>query len=97
MGSTGIIYRDRYNPALLSKGRLAIFKFSQQQVKIGKKTMSILIIYRPTYSRGNPYTGFKFVDEFGDFLGNILNITNIIMGDFNFHVKDVKDSENLAF
>ena len=31
--------------------------------------MNILIVYRPPYSRGNLYTGFKFVDEFGDFWG----------------------------
>ena len=59
--------------------------------------MSILIVYRPPYSKGNPHTGFRFVQEFGDFLGDSLNNTNIIMGDFNFHVEDVKDSENLAF
>ena len=62
-----------------------------------KKTVSILIVYKPPYSRGNPYTGFKFVKESGDFLGDRLNNTNIIMGDFKFHVEDVKDSEILAF
>ena len=59
--------------------------------------MNILIVYRPPYSRDNPYTGFKFVEEFWDFLGDRLNNANIIMGDFNFHVEDVKDSENVAF
>ena len=60
--STCIIYRDRYNPSLVNKGRLVISEFSQWQNKIGKKTVSILIIYRPPYSRGNLYTGFKFVE-----------------------------------
>ena len=59
--------------------------------------MSILIIYRPTYSRGNLYTGFKFVEELGELLRDRLNNTNIIMREFNFHVEDVKDSKNLAF
>ena len=54
-------------------------------------------MYRPPYSRGNLYTGFMFVQKFGDFLGDRLNNTNIIMGDFNFHVEDVKDSENFGF
>ena len=81
----------------MSKGRLVTFEFSQWQIKIGTKTLSILIIYRSPYSRDNLYTGFKFVEEFGDFLGDRLHNTNIIMGDFNFHVEDVKDSENLAF
>ena len=70
---------------------------SEWQIKIGTNTVNILIVYRPPYSQGNPYTGFKFVEEFGDFLGDRLNNTNIIMGDFNFHVEDVKDYENLAF
>ena len=56
-----------------------------------KKTVNALIIYRPPYSRGNPYIGFKFVGKFGDFLGDGLNNTNIIMGDFNyFHAEDVR-------
>ena len=76
-GCTGIIYRDRYNPSLVSKGRHVTFEFSQWQIKIGTKTVSILIVYRAPYSRGNPYTGFKFVDEFGDLLGDRLNNTNI--------------------
>ena len=59
--------------------------------------MNILLVYRPPHSKGNPYTGFKFVEEFRDFWGDRLNNTNIIMGDFNFHVEDVKDSENLDF
>ena len=40
---------------------------------------------------------FTFIEEYEDFLGDILDNTNIIMGDFNFYVEDVKDSENLAF
>ena len=59
--------------------------------------VSILIVYRPSYSRGNLYTGFKFVEESGDFQGDRLNYTNRIMGYFNFHVEDVKDSEIFAF
>ena len=97
-GGTGIIYSDRYNPLLVSKGRHDVsFEFSQWQIKIGKKTVNILTVYRPPYSRGNLYTDFWFVEEFGDFLGERLKNTKAIMGDFNFHVEDVKDSENLAF
>ena len=51
--------------------------------------MSILIIYRPPHSRGNLYTGFKFAEEFRDFLGGRLNNISIIMGDFNFRVENV--------
>ena len=41
--------------------------------------------------------GLKFVEEFRDVLGDRLNNTNIIREDFNFHVEDVKDMENLGF
>ena len=54
---TGIIYMNRYNPSLNSKGRLVTFEFLQWQIKIGKNTVSILIIYRPPYSTGNLDTG----------------------------------------
>ena len=66
---TGIIYMDGYNPSLMSKGRHVTFEFSQWQVKIGRETVHILIVYRPLYSRGNPYTGFKIMEEFGNFWG----------------------------
>ena len=59
--------------------------------------MSVLLIYRLPYSRGNLCTGLKFVEEFGYFLRDRLNNTNIIMGDFNSHVEDVQDSKHLAF
>ena len=36
-GGTGIIYRDRYNPSLVCKGRHVTFEFSQWQIKIGTK------------------------------------------------------------
>ena len=59
--------------------------------------MSILIVYRPPYSKGNPYTGFKLVVKFRDFLRNRSNNINMLVEDFNFHVEDAKDSENLVF
>ena len=59
--------------------------------------MNILIVYRPPYSITNLYTGFKFMEKFGDFLEDRLNNTKIIMGYFNFHVKDVTDNKYLAF
>ena len=82
---------------LLNKGRHVTFELSQWQIKIGKKTVSIFLVYRPPCFRGNLYTGFKFVEEFGDFLGDKLNNTNIIMGDFNFNEGYVKKCENLVF
>ena len=58
--------------------------------------MSVLI-YRPQYSRDNPYRGFKFVEAFGDFLGDRINNTDMIVGELNFYMEDVKDSENVVF
>ena len=60
-----------------------------------EKTVSILIIYRPPYLGGDAYTGFKLVEEFGDFLEEILNNIDMIVG--GFHVEDVKGGESLAF
>ena len=59
--------------------------------------MSILIIYRPPPSEGNPYTGFIFLEDFGDFFGDRLKNDGMLVLSFNFHVDDVNDSENLAF
>ena len=59
--------------------------------------MSIFIVYGLSYSGGNPYTGFKFVEVFGDFLGDRLCNIDIVAGDIKVHAKNVKDSKNLAF
>ena len=64
-GATGIIYRERYNPSLVSKGRYVTFEFSQWQIKIGKITVNILIIYRPSYSRGGRLNNANMI--MGDF------------------------------
>ena len=56
--------------------------------------MSILIIYRPPYSGGNSHTGFRFVEEFGDLLGDRLKNIDMRVKHLNF---PVKDSKNLAF
>ena len=75
-------------------GKLVTFEFSVWQIKIGTYTVSILTVYRPPYLESNPYTGFKFVKEFGDFLGGRLNNADILPGDLNFNVEDVWDNEN---
>ena len=59
-----MIHRDRYNPSLVIKVKLVTFELLQLQIKI-EKIVSILIIHRPPYSRGNQYTGFKFAEELG--------------------------------
>ena len=35
--------------------------------------------------------------EFRDFLEDRLNNTDMLVGDFNFYVEDVKNNENFAF
>ena len=40
---------------------------------------------------------FQVCGKFGDFPGNRLQNIDMLAGDFNFHVGDVKDSENLAY
>ena len=37
-GGIGMIYKDRYNPSLMSKGRLVTFECLQWQNKIGKNS-----------------------------------------------------------
>ena len=47
------------------------------------------------YSEANPYTNVNFVEEFGDFIGDRLDDIDILVEDFEFHVKHVNDSENV--
>ena len=58
--------------------------------------MSIFIIYRPKYSESKPYTVFKFMKEFREFLGDRLNKINMLAKDFNFHMEYEKGNEHLA-
>ena len=91
------MYKNKYNPSLGNNGRLVTFESLEWQIKIGMNTVSIHIAYRPPQSENNPYTGFTFVDECGDFLGDRLNNIDMLVGGLNFHAEDVKNSANVVF
>ena len=62
-------------------------------------TLIVLGIYHPPYSDKSQTTNHDFLDEFTDWIAEyIMNDTNvIILGDFNLHVNDPCDDNDMNF
>ena len=60
---------------------------------IHNRNINIIGIYHPPYSATNMITDNQFIDEFTEFIGDILrDYTNVIVcGDFNIHFGDMEN------
>ena len=67
--NTELICKDKYNLSLLDTYVFVTFEFLHWQIRIGTKTVSFLLFI---YCHAHPSTGFTFVEEFEDFLGDRL-------------------------
>ena len=58
-----------------------------------------MAIYHPLYSLINKSTNGMFLDEFTDYIANLLldSTNNIVMGDFNLHVSKEDDVNSAIF
>jgi hypothetical protein len=56
-------------------------------------------VYRPPPSRGNSLSVKQFLSEFADYLEHLVTCSGplLILGDFNFHIKDASDKDALSF
>ena len=63
------------------------------------KLVRIIVIYRPPPSRKNSFTTKQFLDEFGDYMENVIVSSGLLLvtGDFNFHVNNPDSRDSQAF
>ena len=89
----GIIYRSWSNVTMnKTKGAQTTFKHMDSSVSMGKKTINMLIIYRPTPSRQNMFLNFTFFSEWSAYLDEL-----VITGDLNFHLDNKYNSDTKLF
>ena len=77
------------------EGNQKTFQCAIWKVETHGNSVICIIIYRTPYSSTNQETVTKFLDEFIEWLANILgSISNmIVLGDFNVHINDENDNE----
>ena len=79
---------------MLTCGELQLFKYCILKIGIEvSKHLTVLLIYRPTYSDNHPISVGTFLEEVGHFISVHLNDhPNLIpLGDVNIHDEDTED------
>lgn len=97
-GGSGILFKNTLQIKLINSGQKDSFEYSLFELDFHSKTIHILIVYRPPYSRAHPVSTTAFFDEFTSFLEEIITThrTVIICGDFNIHYNKVNDLDTIA-
>ena len=98
-GGLALICRSRYRVKECSKGINHTFEYAIWQIHPNNISLTVLAIYHPPYSNVNKSTNGQFIDEFAEFLVDLLMEYNnvIIMGDFNIRLDNTKDPDVTAF
>ena len=75
------------------------FEYSEWIVKVHDRSMRHIIVYQPPYSSLHPVSASVFFYEFSQFLENVVMCPEVLVisGDFNFHLDDLRDSDNKKF
>ena len=90
-GGIGILYRDgvklKYTPV---KMKFKSFQVQEALIGGGQDLTRLCNIYRPPYTGKARFTEAQFLEEFVDYLSELVCKTGypILMGDFNFQVHD---------
>ena len=63
-GGTGIMCRESLDVKLIDCKEICLFEFSVWNVQLHKRTIKVVVIYRPPYSVDDPVPSHVFFDEF---------------------------------
>ena len=98
-GGLAIIYKSHIKMKKGRRGATPSFEYAEWKLYFKSVTMDIVAIYRPPYSDVNQVNVKKFIDDFSDFISNILTAEKnlVILGDFNIHINNSNDSNVQAF
>ena len=75
------------------------FEVSEWLVSFGPTRVRTFIVYRPPYSEDYPITAGVFFHEFAEYLESVVMSSDklLITGDFNFHMDEPTDPNNIHF
>ena len=94
-GGLALISRSYLKTRKIMEDNQKMFQHAIWKVETHGNSDTCIVIYRPPYSSTNQETVTKFLDEFTEWLANILgSFSNmIVLGGFNVHINDENDNE----
>lgn len=97
-GGLALIHKDKHAVRILESGHKQSFEYMICSIIIDGSVVTLVMIYHPPYSSNNPITPTTFIDQFSQFIPNILTEKDnvMILGDFNLHM-DTEDPDPMVF
>ena len=98
-GGIAIVFKPNFSVSILKEENLISFQYAIWRVQLKNKICIVIGLYRPPYSPSNPITLATFLDEFTNWIADVLaEYSGIVMvGDFNIHINNNEDQEATIF
>ena len=98
-GGIALIHNSHYPVQEPEKGNTITIEYAVCKIEIKNKSLHVIGIYHPPPKAQDNVTNYMFLDEITKLLTTLISKYNnlIIMGDFNMHIDDITNVENLIF
>ena len=98
-GGLVLITKNCYNARVVDTGTYPSFEHATWELEVRNKKIHITGIYHPPYSLRNKSTNRAFLDEFTNFMTELVPrwLENVLLGDFNLHVSNDGDIDSTIF
>ena len=98
-GGVALIVKSDFATKLIESGATGSFEYATWEISIKQKSLTLTVLYHPPYSLINKSTNKAFLDNFTDYMANLLSerCNNILLGDFNLHVSNDDDIDSASF
>ena len=98
-GGVALVYKDSLIIKMLNMDQPDTFEKAIWQVRYPGVDLTVCAICHPPYSETYQVTNNQFIDEFSEFLAEVLaeHRNLVITGNFNLHVNDSEDQEGEVF
>ena len=98
-GGLALITKNCYQAKKVYSGSYPSFEHATWEIKIKNKPIYFNGIYHPPYSLRNKSTNRAFLNDFTNFVTELLPRwpDNVLLGDFNLHVRNDNDIDSTFF
>ena len=92
-------FKSDFATGFLESGTASSFEYATWEISINRRSKTLAVLYHPPYSLRNKSTNKAFLDDFTDYMANLLSErrNNIVLGDFNLHVSNDDDINSAIF
>ena len=89
-GGLTLIAKSQYKVSECNSGATRSFEYATWKLQVRGTPINITAIYHPPYSLRNKCTNTMFLDDFTEFVSQLIpgSTNNIIMEDFNLHISE---------